>query len=122
MHNLSVVQALTVWSEFEHALRGTNGYGGDTAEIYAYSVMPHTPTHTAAIEDGGYTSINVDCAKDSWVGAANSLLALLRFFVERHGGGDKIEVTIDGVTPEEWLKAPGYFNHRAHVTITRREA
>lgn len=121
MHNLSVTQAVTVWSEFEQALHGTNGFGGNTAEIYAYSVMPHTPTHTAAIESGSNTGLAFNCAEDSWLGAANSLYALLKFFVERHGGEEKIEAIIDGVTPDKWHNTIGHFNHRAHVTITRRD-
>ena len=40
---ISIDQALDVWSEFVDAYYGKNSYGGDTAEIYIYRLMPRTP-------------------------------------------------------------------------------
>lgn len=38
--NLSTENALGIWSELERCLQGNNGYGGNTAEIYAYILIP----------------------------------------------------------------------------------
>lgn len=47
MHNVSMIQALSVWSELEQAYYGDNGFGGDTAEIYAYRLARQTPHVTS---------------------------------------------------------------------------
>lgn len=43
MTNLSINQLLDVWNELVRAYYGENGFGGDTAEIYAYQLMPCSP-------------------------------------------------------------------------------
>ncbi len=44
MHSMSTKQTLDVWHELELALQGKNGFGGDTAEIYAYRLTPSNPS------------------------------------------------------------------------------
>lgn len=51
MHNLSMKQALDVWSELETALHGTNGYGGDVAEIYVYRYSSNCPSLLLFLQD-----------------------------------------------------------------------
>ena len=44
MENISMVQALDIWSELWKAYYGDNGYGGNEAEIYLYRVSPESPS------------------------------------------------------------------------------
>lgn len=44
MHRLSMVQALSIWSDLEAALRGESGFGGHVTEIYVYRLQPNCPT------------------------------------------------------------------------------
>ena len=46
MKNLSMVQALEIWSDLESAYYGENSFGGDTAELYAYRFLPFSPRAT----------------------------------------------------------------------------
>ena len=43
LSTISIDQALDVWSELEAAYYGENGYGGNTAELYVYRLMPRAP-------------------------------------------------------------------------------
>lgn len=43
MHRLSLVQALSLWSDLDDAYYGKSGFGGEVAEIYAYRLMPYAP-------------------------------------------------------------------------------
>jgi hypothetical protein len=40
MLNISLPNALSIWSDLEAALYGVNNYGGTVAEIYAYRITP----------------------------------------------------------------------------------
>lgn len=108
MHNISMGQALDVWTELMLAHAGTNTYGGNTAEIYAHRLSPHNPCKHA---NGPLTS--------KWNREVNnkvkaSFLALLRHF-EQHLD---CMVLIDGQTTDTWDAAtPDGFTHRAHVTV-----
>jgi len=43
MPDISMTSALDLWSQLERAYHGTNSYGGDEAEIYAYQLLPRDP-------------------------------------------------------------------------------
>ncbi len=49
--HISTVQALSVWAELEAAYRGDNGFGGNTAEIYVYTLMQNQPQGAPTIEE-----------------------------------------------------------------------
>src|SRR5262249_25383349 len=76
MHNLSMAQALLIWSELMDAYHGKNGFGGDTAEIYMYRLMPYDPAlvHDPTADHNG----TVDQAN-------RSLCSLLLFFEQARG-------------------------------------
>lgn len=119
MHNLSMRQALSLWSEFESAFRGDNGYSGDTAEIYAYRLMPHT---TACVDvlrgSGSGRTMSHEIATEVWDDAKRSLVALLAFFKEQY---PKAEIEIDGYKNLDNWCITEVFNHRCHVRITNAE-
>ena len=88
MHRLSMVQALSIWSDLCEAKYGQSGYGGDTTEIYMYRLMPYDPTaHTAM---GGQLARE---ARDERIAQANeSLYALLAHFANE----ESVVITING--------------------------
>lgn len=100
--SISINQALDVWSDLSDAYHGCNGYGGDTAEIYAYRLQP----------GGGHLC---KTPEDLYEGA-KALVFLCSKFSARYPS----TILIDGSSPAEWLKTHGSaFGHRAHVQVKR---
>lgn len=104
MHNISMVQALDIWSELWQAYFGKNGFGGNTAEIYAYTLMPDSPSRNNSqrrqVTDG--------------LIAASSLYSLLELFKSRA----QCKIEIDGKEMGLWFKTQPLL-HRCHVKIIR---
>lgn len=50
MH-ISPAQAIDVALNLRDAADGVNGFGGNTAEIYAYKLLPHRPSGSYDAED-----------------------------------------------------------------------
>lgn len=98
MHNLSMVQALWIWSELEDARHGTNGYGGDTAEIYLYRL--------------GLRLLATDPSPKDIETANTSLYNLLDHFSKEN----VVRVEVDGRALGEWVKTTGN-KHRVHVRV-----
>lgn len=106
LHTLSMEQALSLWSELEQAYFKKNGYGGDTAEIYIYRLMPHTPSI------GTFENLAVeayDCANQA-------MYELLAMFAEDR---DAV-IMVAGRELGEWLKTARY-HHRVHVRVLPRK-
>lgn len=107
-------QLLGVWMDLERALEGTNGYGGDVAEIYAYRCVPPQLADLGAVgapEDSRSTMASV---------AGCNLSRLLRQFVDLHVG---VEVGIEvereqfrAFDPREEIMP---FSHRIHLRVRR---
>ncbi len=94
-----------LWQELEDALAGTNGYGGDVAEIYAYRLVKsygRPPMSEAQSREAGW-----------------NLTLLLRRFREVHSDAVVLLDTPRGFVPlgEDGECPP--FNHRAHVRVER---
>jgi len=108
MMDITMRQALGVWSELESAYNGTNGYGGNTAEIYAYRLQQRDPT----AELQNHNNLSEAARKEQAGKAADNLKELIAFFLETH---DDCTLTIDG---EHWQEAfrDGFY-HRCHVRI-----
>ena len=101
--DLPLMELLRLWSELEQCYHGKNGYGGDTAEIYAYRLMRNNPLsqHPRAEEEA---------RREDAKQAGMILYDLLHLFArERHcsikvnGGG--LACLKDG------------FDHRVHVQV-----
>ncbi len=73
MENISMNQALAIWSELWRAYYLDNGYGSDTTKIYAYQVMPHSPAPAKPMSFE-------EAKKATGIQAARSLYSLLKKF------------------------------------------
>ena len=49
MIHISTSQLLRLWSELDDAYYGKNRFGGDTAEIYAYTLQPADPSRNPSL-------------------------------------------------------------------------
>lgn len=106
MNNLSMNQALSIWSDLDDAYHGKNGFGGDTAEIYMYRLMPYSPSVTRALTD----------ARDVVRAANKSLFYLLAHFRDARG----VEVWVNDAPLGAWLMTATN-DHRVHVRIKRQQ-
>jgi hypothetical protein len=99
-------QALNVWAELEDAYHGANGFGGDTAEIYAYRLMPMSPSYsiTSAYEMPEHPQME----RRAW----SDLIELCAKFQQHRN----CKVVIDDV-PLEDCDPNGRFIHRSHVQV-----
>jgi hypothetical protein len=101
-------QALDIWSELRQAYYGKNGFGGDEAEIYAYTLMPNVPTLN-------FKGITFDVQNQvAYQNAKRSLYALIIKFIQYHDC--KITVLIDGESLTHWMETE-VFDHRCHVKV-----
>lgn len=102
--SVSVLQALSVWEQLTRALYGDSPYAGDTAEIYVYTVMPHSPLATAPLGESGIALYRAGC---------RTLHGLCRLFEERMGAVVTMPdgSSIDGLLDEE------PYTHRIHVKV-----
>ncbi len=107
MHNISIAQALDVWSDLEQAHLGKNGFGGHTAEIYAYRLKPHNPT--ALVKGESFSDFNREWQED----ATASFVALLLLFEDRRS----CRINIDDMGIRQWEKENRAFSHCARVTV-----
>ncbi len=124
MHNLSMAQALGVWSELEAAYYGKNGFGSDTAEIYAYRLMPRSPRLEATERASpGLNSYGAQKERhEAYIAAAHSLRALILHFEETHVVSVVVRLSeTDRVPAAAWL-SDNYFDHRLHVTVVHKKA
>lgn len=114
--DVSLSQALSVWSDLCDAFHGANGFGGNVAEIYAYRLQTRRPAAEGGADavDSLTTSTRADQARQA--GAA--LAALLTLFIAERN----VHVWIDGAP---FARVAGAlvregFDHRVHVRIALR--
>ena len=110
---ISLSQALGVWGDLVEAYHGVNGYGGDTAEVYLFRLMPRDPSAERG-PDGGTLAAQAVVAQAR--AARLALADLCRLFAEHYG--DAI-VTIEGLSIDAWPGADEHNRHRAHVHVGR---
>ena len=111
MFDLTIHQAINVWSELETAFRGENHYGGDTAEIYIYQMIPYSPRYSLPVD----TSLGSEARTEAGEIASQNLRALIELFCNKHENVK--EVTVDEREFREVLASPIY--HRVHVRVIR---
>ena len=97
MKNLSMAQALSIWSELEDARHGAHGFGSDTAEIYLYRL-------------NGGRHLHMD--SDDIEASNTSLYNLLDHFSKERD----VRIEVDGRALGEWVKTTGN-RHRVHVRV-----
>ena len=114
MVDLTMRQALSVWSDLESAYYGQNGYGGNTAEIYAYRLQQRDPTAELGLREKVPSTFTEAATQKQAMQAADNLIELISIFLE---DTTDCEITIDG---KAWRFAlNGGLVHRCHVKVER---
>lgn len=116
--NISITQAISLWTQLEECRRKENGYGGDEAEIYAYTLMPSSP---------GYHTMSSRSPEDAEMerAAGRALREMLLLFDRTYR---EVRISIEGAMAEwiplsEWnLLGDFRFIHRIHVRVATRAA
>jgi hypothetical protein len=110
---VNTLELMKLWGELCEARLALNGYGGDTAEIYAYRFMAYDPTaHSEAIK-GDMRELAIEDCNGL---AANCLAALCEEFERAY----EVTVEIDGESIKDWLMGRKElpYNWRAHVKVS----
>lgn len=103
---------LLLWSELEEAKLGKNGYGSDTAELYAYRFVGRQPLVDNECVHGTETWRNANAEMNRE--AADALVWLVDTFCRLR----ECFAYIDGHWPNAWREKIGdRFGHRAHVRV-----
>lgn len=110
MHTLSILQALSIWSDLEQAYHGTNSYG-DEAEIYLYRLMSNKPMETQInlIDKPGFAG---DIVREAYDAANQALYSILSHFSKQR----EAVITVEGQPLGPWLITARYI-HRVHVKV-----
>ena len=112
MNRISMAQALGLWSDLCDAYHG-KGWGGDTAEVYLYRLMPRNPSADNARSQDLKSGISAEARAEQVRHANESLYDLLCLFAEERA----CRVQVDGRDLGEWLKRADC-DHRVHVRVT----
>lgn len=75
---------LRLWGSLVEAVHGVNGFGGDTAEVYAYTLLPDNPTRYAKRHDGRVPDHVTTAEREDAEAAADVLAFVLALFVEEY--------------------------------------
>ncbi len=111
MIHISILQLLRLWSELDDAYYEKNGFGGDTAEIYAYTLLP---AHPSADSDAPERMRNKSKEEDGFQ-AAKTLLEILNLFAKMR----KCVIVVDGRRLGRWfLQEP--FDYKVHIMIKKK--
>lgn len=116
MINLSMIQAIDVWMELEDACNGTNGFGGNTAEIYAHRLMPCSPLVNKYLENPESLTSLKEFVEEDLLAVKQSFVNLLLYFEQCRD----VKIFIDDMTLRQWNKKNRFFIHREHVRVKQR--
>jgi len=117
MIDVSIRQFASVWSELEAARFGKNGFGGDTAEIYIYRVMPRCPAF-----EREEVPLTRPWRDESILRASRALAQICALFEESH---PDLAVLVADVRDEplavEYLRQHPV-EHRVHLRVVEKKA
>lgn len=108
MTNISKQQLITLWVELEDAYNGVNGFGSDTAEIYAYTLQPRSPGYEAGSQAPSFLEAHIELELDT----SKSLYEVLMLFKEKR----QCLIFIEEKRLGKWLLKER-FHHRLHIRI-----
>ena len=121
MNRMSIPQALDIWHDLELARRGEHGFGGNTAEIYAYRISAENPLLSG---ESIYKALN---NPDSWLHAdaveqgqqtKRDLCAICSYFEKRTESSVRVVFSNDQtITLAEWLASDALLIHRVHIRV-----
>lgn len=106
---LPTLELLSLWSELEQCYHNEHGFGGDTAEIYAYRLQRHNPSRQA-YRDGSSSAKAAEA--EAAAEAYQILRATLDLFEEQRG----CVIEVDGCQLSLWTCWD--FIHRVRVRVT----
>ena len=116
MINVSQAQLIDIWCDLEDAYNGCNGFGGDTAEIYAYKLYETNPLAMQYAYSPKKNSLMEQAFREVTFKAAESFFHLLKLFIVKRD----CRIVIDKRKFGKWLaKEP--LIHRVHVKIIRKK-
>ncbi len=116
MINLSTRQLLVLWSELDDALHGKNGFGGDTAEIYAHTLLSVNPSADSSVSNRLRKEAKESDAKK----AAESLYSVLKLFSKMRDCDIFVENKNLADVPKSYPFGIEPIYHRIHVKVKRK--
>lgn len=117
--NIPLGELLKLWGELIEAYHGVNGYGGDTAELYAYRFRRDDPAARLDKVDGEKCQLRKDAEHAAEIDARKALYGLLWLFEHTVTNA---KVRIDGKMLYQWQQIAEKFDHRVHVKVVREVA
>lgn len=118
MVNITVKQALNFCMSMDDAFYNHNSYGGDTAEVYAYSLMPNEPLYANCVRND--TIPESDILRDAFMevvhDCAEALYELLTYYAKIR----ECRITVDERPLGPWLKKEWQL-HRWHIKVVRKK-
>lgn len=111
--HLSSRQLIVLWSELEQAYYGDNSFGGDTAEIYAFTLMRYNPTYSFGVDSPTFIRAEQERQQE----AREALDAVCNLFAEMRG----VKISIDGIPAHKWRHTAAAFDHRVHIKVEHIE-
>lgn len=112
LSDISMRAGLEIWSELEQCYYDDNGYGGTTAEIYAYRLRPDQPGRDMAFS----RTESVENDKK----AAEALVGLCCLFACLRECRVVFKTPGRWIGPKAWLRAHGRFDHPVHVQVIHK--
>lgn len=115
---VNLLGMLRVWGLLVEAYHGVNGYGSDTAEIYAY----HLTRYSSIVHGGAYAigKLLEQEKADNALHAANALCSIIEEFCSEYAD---CRVEIDGISLAEWCALCNnrrhVYDHRCHVRVIK---
>lgn len=119
MYRLNTPQLLTLWSRLEACYYGKDSYGGDTAEIYQYTLLPYSPSIGNVIDGKIKSGMQYDTAQERFKDACEALHNVLAYFIESKAIDEKrpgVRVSIEEKEFGRWVAEIGQF-HRLHIKV-----
>jgi hypothetical protein len=129
MHRLSLVQALSLWSDLDDAYYGKSCFGGEVAEIYVHRLMPHSPIAEEFMNSGPRSKGGIieQEGMRAMREASDTFRNLLAHYAKKRHAIVEIEDRVNDVW--EFVDASAYFksctetdryqSHRFHVRVRR---
>jgi len=102
----SINQVLQVWTKLEAAYYGKSSYAGDTAEIYFYLLLQHSPSY--------------DGMENSYHEVEYEALEMFKQIFKHFSRKKNCDLIVDDQALETWMRRTGFF-HRVHVKVVPHE-
>lgn len=114
--NISLPNALKIWSELEAAYYGKNGYGGYTAEIYASTITPLSGLALETSKRIAAHRVAEEILEEEVTDRGKTMQVLLKEFQRLH---PDCRIRVNGMAVGKAFKLG--FVHRCHVEIRSKE-